>query len=239
MIIKIKKKKNIFLSLFVLIAVLSMVFTTSVFANDLSVESKDLEFEIIPQDQNLINILNMTPGDSITSNLTIANNYVNEVEIYLRAERLDEEPLEEEPDLYKQIQMKVTLEEDVIHEGKMIDFASEDGIFLGLFQPGDVQELNVEASLPGLETGNEFMGLSHSNRWIFTISGEEILLIEDEDPPLGPAEDPDEDVVIIEDEDVPLGGAKLPQTGGTPAALFFLAGAAIVTAGITLKKKQR
>lgn len=232
-------KNNILMSSMMLLAVLSMVFTTSVFANDLSVESKDLEFEIIPQDQNLINILNMTPGDSITSNLTIANNFVNEVEIYLRAERLDEEPLEGEPDLYKQIQMNVTLDGDFIHVGKMIDFASEDGIFLGLFQPGEVQELNVEATLPGLDTGNDFMGLSHSNKWIFTISGEEILIIEDDDPPLGPAEDPHEDIVIIEDEEIPLGGAKLPQTGGTPAALFFLAGAAIVTAGITLKKKQR
>lgn len=47
----------------------------------------------------------------------------------------------------------------------------------------------------------------------------------------------DYDTIIIEDEEVPIGEAKIPQTGGIPPELFFLAGATIVTAGIVIKRK--
>ena len=59
---------------------------------------------------------------------------------------------------------------------------------------------------------------------------EEIVIIEDEDPPLGP--------VIIEDEETPIGPAKLPKTGEVSSELFLLIGAIVVTTGVVLKKKN-
>lgn len=59
---------------------------------------------------------------------------------------------------------------------------------------------------------------------------EEIVIIEDEDPPLGP--------VIIEDEETPIGPAKLPKTGEVSSGLFILIGIVVVTTGLVLKKKN-
>lgn len=232
---KLKRIKGNILSILLLLALLSLVLATPVFAKELNIEGKDLEFEVTPHDQNLINISNMAPGDSVTSKLTISNNFENAVEIYLRSERLDIEPPKGEPDLYKQIQMVVTLDGDIIHQGSMAGFASE-SILIDKFQPGEKQELVVEANLPGPETGNKFMGLSLSNQWIFTAEGDEIVIIDEDPPPMGSGEE-DEGTETIEDEKVPIGKAKIPQTGGIPPELFFVAGAAIVTAGIVLKKK--
>lgn len=229
-------KSKVLLKPLLILAISLIVITTSTLAADLNIETDDLTFEIIPQDQELFNILNMSPGDSISTQLTITNNFENEVEISMRSERLDEEPEPGAPDLYKQIKLRVSFDGEVIHDGQMIDFASDNGINLGFWDPGEVKELMIDAILPE-ETGNEFMGLTHNHRWIFTVGGEEIVLIDDEEPPLGPMDPPEDEVVIIEDEEVPIGEAKLPKTGGTPAVLFFIAGAAIVSAGVVLKKK--
>src|SRR5690554_6311205 len=120
--------------------------------------------------------------------------------------------------------MTVHLDNEEIYNGPMSGFASDNGILLDAFQPDEVQVMDVSIYLPGPETGNEYMNLSHSHQWIFTAEGEDIVIIDEEDQPIGPAKPPKD---------------KLPQTGGTPATLFFLAGAAIVTAGIVLKKKEQ
>ena len=209
--------KKILISSLILILIL-MVFATPVFANNLSIERSGLEFEIVPQDQELINISNMSPGDTITSQLVITNNYENEIELYFRAERLDEEPEVAEPDLYKQILMEVKLDGDIIDFGPMNNIATGSGILLGVFQPNESQVMEVTATLPGATTGNEFMNLEHSNRWIFTAGGEEI--------------------VIIEEEEIPIGPGKLPKTGEVSSGLFLLIGAIVVTTGLVLKKKN-
>ncbi len=62
---------------------------------------------------------------------------------------------------------------------------------------------------------------------------EETVIIEDEDPPLGP-KDPE----IIEDEEVPLGPGKLPKTGEISSGVFLLIGAIVTGTGLLLKKKK-
>lgn len=232
--LKLKRRKSV-LSIIVILSFFFLFFTSPVFANELTIQRKGLEFEVIPQDQELINISNMSPGDEVTSKLTIMNNFENEVEVYFRAERLDKAPGEGEPDLYKQIQMTVKLDGDVVDYGPMSNIATGSGILLGVFQAEESQEMEVTATLPGQGTGNEFMGLSHKNKFIFTVSGEEIVIIDDEDIPLGGAIFPPR---VIEDEEVPLGPAKLPKTGASSMSLFYILGAGMILVGGAIIKKE-
>ncbi len=75
---------------------------------------------------------------------------------------------------------------------------------------------------------------------------EKVVIIEDEDPPLGPGEKEPEDkepeekepTEIIEDEETPIGPAKLPKTGEVSSGLFLLMGAIVVTTGVVVRKKK-
>jgi LPXTG-motif cell wall-anchored protein len=225
------KNLSIILTITLLLVSLSSI---SVFADDLKVVGNDLGLVVTPGDTNLFDESNLSPGDCKEATITIENNYTSPFELYLKVNR-EQESLIGEPDLLEEIMATISYKDDVFYQGPMSAFAlAPDGVGLGNFNPGDSREIKIEVCLPGPETGNEFMGLSASNQWIFTAQGEDVVIIEDEDPPLGPIE---EETVIIEDEETPIGKAKIPQTGGIPPELFFLAGATIVTAGIVLKKK--
>ncbi|MFZ7133405.1 MAG: MSCRAMM family protein [Eubacteriales bacterium] len=50
-------------------------------------------------------------------------------------------------------------------------------------------------------------------------------------------DDPDDEEVIIEDEETPVAPGKFPQTGGTPAFLFYGAGIGLTTLGTMIRKK--
>ncbi len=233
---------RISLMTFMLIVFSLVLLPPSAFANNsLEVVGGENGLEVIPHDENLFNEFNLAPGDTLEGKLTIRNNDQNTFALFLRAETLNDGLFDglfnKTPDLSEKLLMEVRLRDDILYEGPMNAFAVGDGIPLGNFEPGEVQELDIQIHLPGATTGNEYMGLSVKNQWVLTAQSEETVIIEDEDPPLGPGEIPDEDSVIIEDEEVPIGEAKLPKTGGTPAVLFFIAGAAIVSAGVVLKKK--
>lgn len=156
-------------------AFLSMIFAITVFlitpvrANDFMVIGSNIGLEVTPHDQNLFNELNLNPGDYKESNITIKNTNNAPFELFLKAERLDQEPSSGNPDLFKQLIITVFLRGKEIYSGSMINFATgQSGIALGKFNPGETQQMKVLIHLPGVETGNEFMGLTHKNQWIFT-----------------------------------------------------------------------
>lgn len=229
---------RISLMTFMLMVLLLVLLPPSALANNsLEVIGGEDGLEVIPQDENLFNELNLAPGDTVEGRLTISNNYQDTFALSLRAENLNNALFNGTPDLSEKLLMKVSLQGDEIYNGPMKGFTDEGEISLGEFTPGTEQELEVLVHLPGATTGNEFMGLSIKNQWVLTAQSDTVI-IEDEDPPLGPGEIPDEGTEIIDEEEIPIGKAKLPKTGGTPAALFFIAGAAIVSAGVVLKKKR-
>lgn len=92
----------------------------------------------------------------------------------------------------------------------------------------------TNAEVGGLETTILLYKTGDTKKFdeaLFYNEYEEIVIIEEEDSPLGP--------IIIEDEETPLGEADLPKTGASSSGIFYLAGASILTAGVVLKKKEK
>lgn len=226
------KKLSIIMAITLLLVSLSSI---SVFADDLKVVGNNLGLLVSPGNTNLFDESNLNPGDCKEATVTIENSYTSPFELYLKINR-DQKPLIGEPDLLKQIIATISYKGKNLYKGPMSEFnIMPDGKSLGIFNPGDVQEIKIEVCLPGPETGNEFMGLSASNQWIFTAQGEETIEIDDEDPPLGPIK---EDTIIIEDEEIPIGPAKLPKTGASSNALFYILGTGMILAGGVIIKKD-
>lgn len=229
--IRIKPQNRLLITGVILCIFVLLVFTTvkPVHAsNNLELIGTDVGLEVTPQDENLFNEFNMNPGDSVTGKLVIRNAYVDSFDLYMRTERVSEEPGEGEPDLYQQLIITVTFRGDTIYSGPMKDFGGE-GIELGSFEPGDMEEIAVQVLLPGATTGNEFQGASLENKWIF-IAETDTVDIPDEETPLGP--------IDIPDEETPIGPGKLPKTGSTPAEYFYIGGGLLVAAGLLIKKKR-
>lgn len=203
-------RKTTFVRIILLIVIIFCFAAKPVYASDLEIIGKDVGLEVIPKDKNLFQVMNMSPGDYLTSKLTIKNDYKNAFELFMKAERQNDEPSIGEPDLYKQLLMTVTLRGEKLFKGFMIDFAEGNGISLGKFEPGDIKEMLVDVSLPGKETGNEFQGKRLDTRWIFTAASE--------------------DVIDIPDEPVP--GGTLPKTGsGINSSLYTVLGLFMICTG--------
>jgi LPXTG-motif cell wall-anchored protein len=142
---------------------------TKAYASDLELVGNDKGLAILPEDTNLFDIETMNPGQTVSSKLIIKNNYRAPFELFMKAERTSEEPLPEQPDLYKQLQLKVTLRNEDLFNGSMFDFAnSKDGISLGEFSSKELHELVAAVHMPGLETGNEFQDKMLETKWVFT-----------------------------------------------------------------------
>lgn len=167
--IDIKKVAAYIIMMFLVVTIFTSFLNTTAYASGLELTGNDKGLTILPKDACLFELDSMEPGQTVSSRLTIENNYEAPFELFMRAERASEEIQPGEADLYKQIQLKVDFRNKVLFDGSMYDFASsEDGISLGEFSPKELQELTATAYLPGEETGNEFQGKSLDTRWVFT-----------------------------------------------------------------------
>ena len=164
-----KKLYFLLIILILIMAIPPILWGNIAYASSLKLVGSDLGLKVTPEDTKLFNITNMNPGQTVSSKITVTNSYKAPFELFLRTERTSTVPLPGEPDLFKQIKLTITFRGKVIFKGSMFDFASsEGGLSLGIFEPGEIQELTATAYLPGAETGNEFQGLKLDTKWIFT-----------------------------------------------------------------------
>lgn len=175
---------------FIFIGILSLVLGTFnsfghniSYAVDLELRGTDLGLEIIPSSTKLFDLDRLNPGDTKEGKITIKNNYTSPFNLYMRAERMS--PVSENSaDLFKQLNLTVSLKGTVVYSGSMEDFAISN-ILLGVFNPNDMEELKAIVHLPGPETGNEYQGTNVDVKWIFTATSE--------GSPPGPGPDPEPD----------------------------------------------
>lgn len=120
----------------------------------------------IPNDDIFLFSENMLPGDSIIRTLEIKNNYSENYELFMRAERVSPR---EEFDLLEVLTLKIIYKNKVIYDGPL---EGRDGlsknISLGTFKPGDEEFLLAEVNLDGPSIGNEYKNKFAQVDWIFT-----------------------------------------------------------------------
>lgn len=120
----------------------------------------------IPSDDLFLYYPNMIPGDSIKQTLEVKNKYDYPYKLFMKAKRVSPK---EEYDLLEKLELKITYKGETIYEGptsgknKLVE-----DISLGIFEPGQEEELVAEVKLDGPSTGNEYKNKYAEVDWIFT-----------------------------------------------------------------------
>lgn len=155
----------------VVTSLLSIITTIKVDADTLAPPNVQLlgnanELVYIPNDDLFLQHPNMIPGDYIRRTLEIKNKHKYPYELFLRAERVSPK---EEYDLLDKLDLKISYKDKVIYDEAV---NGEDkltkGISLGVFNPGQEENLIAEVKLDGASTGNEYKNKSAQIDWIFT-----------------------------------------------------------------------
>lgn len=163
--------KSCLRKILVVTSLLSIITTIKVDADALAPPNVELlgnanELVYIPDDDLFLQHPNMIPGDYIRRTLEIKNKHKYPYELFLRAERVSPK---EEYDLLDKLDLKISYKDEVIYdeavngEDKLIK-----GISLGVFNPGQEENLIAEVKLDGASTGNEYKNKSAQIDWIFT-----------------------------------------------------------------------
>lgn len=163
--------KNFIRKILVVTSLLSIITNIKVDADTLSPPNVELlgnanELVYIPDDDLFLQHPNMLPGDYIIRTLEIKNKHKYPYELFLRAERVSPK---EEYDLLDKLDLKISYKDEVIYDEAV---NGEDkltkGISLGVFNPGQEENLIAEVKLDGASTGNEYKNKSAQIDWIFT-----------------------------------------------------------------------
>lgn len=163
--------KNFIRKILVVTSLLSIITTIKVDADTLAPPNVELlgnanELVYIPDDDLFLQHPNMIPGDYIRRTLEIKNKHKYPYELFLRAERVSPK---EEYDLLDKLDLKISYKDEVIYDEAL---NGEDkltkGISLGVFNPGQEENLIAEVKLDGASTGNEYKNKSAQIDWIFT-----------------------------------------------------------------------
>lgn len=163
--------KNFIRKILVVTSLLSIITTIKVDADTIAPPNVELlgnanELVYIPDDDLFLQHPNMIPGDYIRRTLEIKNKHKYPYELFLRAERVSPK---EEYDLLDKLDLKISYKDEVIYEESV---NGEDklikGISLGVFNPGQEENLIAEVKLDGASTGNEYKNKSAHIDWIFT-----------------------------------------------------------------------
>ncbi|WP_296971781.1 LPXTG cell wall anchor domain-containing protein [Tepidanaerobacter sp. EBM-38] len=170
----IKKYLVLFLTSFLLVSFFTLFNMQDILADDnVELIGQSSGLVLVPEGGKLFDIGRLNPGDTIRKTLKISNSYSKPFTLYMRAERIGEEPKDDEPDLLKQLKLTITYKGEVIYKGPASGKDGESGnitsnISLGKFDPQDSRDLIAEIELPGPETGNEFQNKTAEIKWIFT-----------------------------------------------------------------------
>lgn len=163
--------KSCLRKILVVTSLLSIITTIKVDADTLAPPNVQLlgnanELVYIPDDDLFLQHPKMMPGDYIRRTLEIKNKHKYPYELFLRAERISPK---EEYDLLDKLDLKISYKDEVIYDEAV---NGEDkltkGISLGVFNPGQEENLIAEVKLDGASTGNEYKNKSAQIDWIFT-----------------------------------------------------------------------
>lgn len=163
--------KNFIRKILVVTSLLSIITTIKVDADSLAPPNVQLlgnanELVYIHDDDLFLQHPNMIPGDYIRRTLEIKNKHKYPYELFLKAERVSPK---EEYDLLDKLDLKISYKDEVIYDEAV---NGEDkltkGISLGVFNPGQEENLIAEVKLDGASTGNEYKNKSAQIDWIFT-----------------------------------------------------------------------
>ncbi|MCU9807054.1 LPXTG cell wall anchor domain-containing protein [Paraclostridium sp. AKS46] len=163
--------KNFIRKILVVTSLLSIITTIKVDADTLAPPNVELlgnanELVYIPDDDLFLQHPNMIPGDYIRRTLEIKNKHKYPYELFLRAERVSPK---EEYDLLDKLDLKISYKDEVIYnEAVNGEDKLTKGISLGVFNPGQEENLIAEVKLDGASTGNEYKNKSAQIDWIFT-----------------------------------------------------------------------
>lgn len=199
----------------VIMCTLSLVLTTSMYVcaapstpDNVKLEGNSEGIVFIPGDEPFLLKEGMVPGDSVSREMIIDNEYDVEYEVFMRAERVSEK---EEYDLLNKLELTVYYNDEVIYNGPA---SGEDelsnNISLGKFKPGEEADLYAEVTLDGPTTGNEYKNKYAQVDWIFTAvnEGKEIT-------PTNPSKPP---------TNKPTSTNKNPYTGDSSIAIYMVIG---------------
>jgi len=170
-----KNKKVRVLFIAILCMLITGFFTVPISAASIEVIGNDTGLEIIPSSNKFFEELNLSPGDEKEGTVVIKNKYDAPFELFLKTERTDTASALTNTDLYKHLQITVTLKGEQIYSGNMSGFASGEGISLGIFEPNATEVMKITVKLPGQQTGNDYQNTEHNNKWIFTAVSKEKL----------------------------------------------------------------
>ncbi len=132
-------------------------------------------FVLVSEGGKLFDLRRISPGDKITRTLKITNNYSKPFTLYMRAERIGDEPTG--ANLLKQLRLTISYQGEAIYRGPATGSNSKkpgdvgditSNISLGKFDSSESRNLVATIKLPGPETGNEFQNTTADVRWIFT-----------------------------------------------------------------------
>lgn len=195
-------------------------------ADDVKLVGTSSGLVLEPEGEKLFDLTRLNPGDTIKRTINITNSYSKPFTLYLRAERVREEPENGAPDLLKQLILTITYEDEVIYKGPASGKDGESGdmtnnISLGKFNPQDKRQLVAEITLPGPETSNEFQNTKAEIKWIFTAQtsgdsgggGGKDRDKDKDDEPIEP-----EPPVEVQEEPIPSGEPEPPSVPSEPEA---------------------
>lgn len=148
-----------------------MITSFKVYAKDYTppnvmLEGRSAGIVYIPGSAPFLSVDNMMPGDKVERNLEISNHYENPYELFLK---VDKDSLIGDKDLADRLTLKVMEEDKVIYTGKLNgEDGLQDNVSLGVFENGDVSELEASVTLDGPNTTNSNRNEEIQVTWVFT-----------------------------------------------------------------------
>lgn len=215
--------KSCLRKILVVTSLLSIITTIKVDADTLAPPNVQLlgnanELVYIPDDDLFLQHPNMIPGDYIRRTLEIKNKHKYPYELFLRAERVS---TKEEYDLLDKLDLKISYKDEVIYdeavngEDKLIK-----GISLGVFTPGQEENLIAEVKLDGVSTGNEYKNKSAQIDWIFTAVRSEDEIHDNDKETLDKSDQSPNDLESDEDDML----SESPKTGEDGIFIYVILG---------------
>lgn len=171
-----------------IMCILALVLTSSMYAfaatntpDNVKLEGNSEGIVFIPGDEPFLVKEGMVPGDSVSREIVIDNEYDAEYEIFMRVERVSKE---EEYDLLNKLELTVYYKDEIIYNGSA---SGDDGlvknISLGKFKPGEEADLYAEVTLDGPSTGNEYKDKYAQVDWIFTAVSDKKVVVDNTTKP--------------------------------------------------------